>query len=202
MTEDTKRRLFEPFFTTKERGKGTGLGLAVVYGIVKQSGGDIWVYSEVGRGSAFKVYLPLADAATAAELPPPRALERALGGTETILVVEDEAAVRELVQLLLARVGYEVLVASNPREAAEAFGRAGDRVALVVSDVVLPQMDGPAMVRQLRARRPELKALFFSGYNDGMVTQDELLDPSAEFLEKPFTADALIGKVRLLLDER
>jgi len=197
MSDATRRRVFEPFFTTKERGKGTGLGLATVYGIVKQSGGYVWVYSEPGRGAAFKMYLPRAerdaDKATITQEPRPGPS----GGTETVLVVEDEAAVRFLTRLILERAGYCVIDASNP-EAAAAF--CTDDVVLLISDVIMPGATGPTLYRMLAERHPRLKVLYMSGYTDDMVKREGMLDPETAFLQKPFSNDGLLRKVRDVLD--
>jgi len=199
MDETTRARVFEPFFTTKEQGKGSGLGLATVYGMVKQSGGYIWVYSEVGRGTTFKVYLPVADEAPLA----PHAAEapaRALRGSETILVVEDEPAVRQLTRVLLERAGYRVIPAANAQEAVEQFVSAEDEIDLVITDVVMPGASGPALWKYLTERRPNLKALFMSGYADDAVPTMGRLDKDAVFLQKPFTGERLIAKVHEALE--
>jgi two-component system, cell cycle sensor histidine kinase and response regulator CckA len=200
MDEGTRRRLFEPFFTTKERGKGTGLGLATVYGIVKQSGGYIWVYSELGHGTTFKVYLPVADQAPpqAARSAEPSA--RPQHGSETILLVEDEPAVQQLTRLLLERAGYRVIPASNAHEAAERFGAAEREIDIVITDVVMPGASGPALLKLLSERRPNLKVLFMSGYADDAVPALGRLDKDAVFLQKPFTRERLIAKVREALE--
>jgi PAS domain S-box-containing protein len=197
--EATRRRLFEPFFTTKERGKGTGLGLATVYGIVKQSGGYIWVYSELGHGTTFKVYLPVADEAPQA-LAPVEPSAHALRGSETILVVEDEPAVRQLTRVLLERAGYRVIPAANAHEAIEQFGAAGGEIDLVITDVVMPGASGPALLKYLTERRPNLKVLFMSGYADDAVPTLGRLDKDAVFLQKPFTGERLIKKVHEVLE--
>ncbi|PYR28633.1 MAG: hypothetical protein DMF98_02325 [Acidobacteria bacterium] len=197
--EPTRRRLFEPFFTTKERGKGTGLGLATVYGIVKQSGGYIWVYSELGHGTTFKVYLPVADEAPQS-LAPVEPSARALRGSETILVVEDEPAVRQLTRVLLERAGYRVIPAANAHEAIERFGAAGGEIDLVITDVVMPGASGPALLKYLTERRPNLKVLFMSGYADDAVPTLGRLDKDAVFLQKPFTGERLIKKVHEVLE--
>ncbi len=199
MDEETKTHLFEPFFTTKDRTKGTGLGLATVYGIVKQSNGYIWVYSEKGHGSTFKVYLPVAGRIVHAERSsqpgsrPPR-------GTEMLLVVEDEASVRQLTKILLEKAGYRVLIAANAQEAAELFQRHGDSIALLITDVVMPGPSGPALLRHLSEQRSGLKVLYMSGYADDAVPAQGALDPDAVFLQKPFTADRLVHKVREALE--
>ena len=199
MDEETKTHLFEPFFTTKDRTKGTGLGLATVYGIVKQSTGYIWVYSEKGHGSSFKVYLPVAGHIEHAERTiqpgsrPPR-------GTEMLLVVEDEPSVRHLTKILLEKAGYRVLIAANAQEAAELFQRHGDSIALLITDVVMPGPSGPALLRHLSEQRSGLKVLYMSGYADDAVPAQGALDPDAVFLQKPFTADRLVHKVREALE--
>jgi PAS domain S-box-containing protein len=199
MTEDTKRRLFEPFFTTKEIGKGTGLGLATVYGIVKQSGGYVWVYSEPGKGATFKVFLPRAVGAAVTE-------QRVLSAkttpvpTETVLVVEDEAAVRLLTCRILQRAGYRVFDAPNPQQAAALFDQHTSSIQLLVTDVIMPGSTGPQLFERLARQRPDLKVLYVSGYTDDTIMHQGQLDPGVVFLQKPFTADALNRRVRDVLD--
>ena len=196
-----KKRIFEPFFTTKPKGEGTGLGLATVYGIVKQSGGHIWVYSEVGHGTAFKVYLPRtseADEPREAPSVDPHRLE----GTETILLVEDEEAVREFVHKALSRRGYIVHALSSPRRAVEFAEAHRGTIHLILSDVILPDMIGPAMTALLARPHPEARVLYMSGYTDGAIAHHGVLDPDVAFLQKPFTAEALAIRVRDLLDFR
>jgi PAS domain S-box-containing protein len=198
MTDEVKERLFEPFFTTKEHGKGSGLGLATVHGIVKQSGGHIWVYSEQGRGSTFKVYLPRADGVSLEERKAD-ATEPATG-TGTVLVVEDERAVRFLTRTILTRLGYEVFEAAGPAEAmAWAVGR-GEPVDLLLSDVVMPGESGPELHSRLAVLWPGLKVLFMSGYTDDSVARERLVEPGVAFLQKPFTADDLSRKVREVME--
>jgi two-component system, cell cycle sensor histidine kinase and response regulator CckA len=199
MSEEVKAHLFEPFFTTKEVGKGTGLGLATVYGIVKQSGGYIWVYSEPGKGTTFKVYLPRVDAApeAQAELPTPANLT----GTETILLVEDEEGVRRLAREVLQRQGYRVIEAARGDEALAMLMRESpDTVRLLISDIVLPGMSGPDLHERVRRLRPEVDVLFMSGYTDRAVQAQEVFPPGTAFLQKPFTPIALARKVREVLD--
>jgi two-component system cell cycle sensor histidine kinase/response regulator CckA len=199
MNEDTKQRLFEPFFTTKEQGKGTGLGLSTVYGIVKQSEGYIWVYSEPGRGAAFKVYLPRTEsAAEPAGTPAPKTL--ASGGSEKVLVVEDEQAVRYLTRVLLERSGYRVMDAGNPREAEAVFSEQAGSIDLLLTDVVMPGSNGPALFKRLAERQPGLKVLYMSGYTDDTIVREGRLDTDGAFIQKPFTADGLMRKVREVLD--
>jgi two-component system, cell cycle sensor histidine kinase and response regulator CckA len=197
MDATTRARIFDPFFTTKPHGRGTGLGLSTVYGIVKQSGGNVWVYSEPGRGSTFKVYLPRvdepADDLTGESAP---ACEY---GRETVLVVEDELAVRELVRKVLERSGYRVIVAATPREALEIVDKDPAAIDLLMSDVVLPQMGGRALAEQLTAKVPTMRILFMSGYTDDAIVHHGVLDPGTPFLQKPFTARGLTGKVREVL---
>jgi two-component system cell cycle sensor histidine kinase/response regulator CckA len=200
MDAATQARIFEPFFTTKELGKGTGLGLSTVYGIVKQSGGYIWVDSEPGRGTTFKVYLPRVTdhaAELAVEATPPVPSAR---GSETVLLVEDEDSVRELVQELLQAVGYQVLSAARPADALRLADDYAGPLHLLVTDVVMPQMSGPDLAHRLRGMRPQLKVLYLSGYSPGMVADRGVLEDGAMFLQKPFSAEALETKVRDTLD--
>ena len=199
MDEATKSRVFEPFFTTKERGKGTGLGLATVYGIVKQSGGYIWVYSEVRVGSTFKIYLPRVAGPVEPTAPAPPS-SSSLRGTETVLVVEDQDEVRGLIRKILESRGYHVLVAAAGAAALElAAAHPGD-IELLVTDVVMPGMSGPEVSRTLSAARTLMRTLFLSGYTDESVVHRGMLDPGVAFLQKPFTAEGLAAKVRAVLD--
>ena len=198
MDEQTKSRLFEPFFTTKEAGKGTGLGLATAYGIVKQSGGHIAVYSELGRGTTFKVYLPRIEAAVerSSEIetgPLPR-------GSETVLLVEDEVGVRALVRTLLEAQGYAVLEASGAEEALEIAGSHARPIDLILTDVVMPGSSGPGLRGELERSRPGTRFLFMSGYTDDAVVRHGALESGLAFLQKPFTPEALARKVREVLD--
>jgi two-component system cell cycle sensor histidine kinase/response regulator CckA len=198
MTQQVQARLFEPFFTTKGPGKGTGLGLATVHGIVSRSGGSVNVYSEVGRGTSFKVYFPRADAAEmSSDAPPPVARPRA--GGQTVLVVEDADGLRELIRRLLQRHGYTVLVAANADEALRLFEQHAS-IDLLLTDVVMPGASGPELTRHLLERRPALKVLYMSGYTEEAIVQHGVLNPGIAFLHKPFTSDTLGRKIREVLD--
>jgi PAS domain S-box-containing protein len=200
MDAETQAHIFEPFFTTKERSKGTGLGLATVYGIVKQSGGNIWVYSEVGRGTVFKIYLPRAP--QGAEVRQQAEVQQQLpGGVETILVAEDDAAVQALVCGALADRGYTVLEARDGPEALAAAQEHKEPIHLLVTDVVLPHMSGRKLSQRLLAQRPETRLLYMSGYTDDAIVNHGVLAGNAPFLQKPFSADALSRKVREVLDQ-
>jgi PAS domain S-box-containing protein len=213
MDAETRSRLFEPFFTTKEQGKGTGLGLSTVYGIVKQSGGHIWVESEIGRGSTFCVYLPRVAGAVPASpeprrVPARRAVRPAVstesgltgGRGETILLVEDAQRVRAVVREILEMSGYVVLEARHGAEALEISHRHAGRIHLLVTDVVMPQMSGRELAQRLATLRPEMKVLYMSGYTDDAIVRHGVLAAGIAFLSKPFTPDALALKVREVLD--
>jgi PAS domain S-box-containing protein len=196
---ETQARMFEPFFTTKEQGKGTGLGLSTVYGIVKQSGGHLWVYSEVGKGTTFKIYLPRVDEViesdeardTLAELPQ---------GRETVLLTEDEEQVRQMIRMILEMSGYCVLEASDGEEALAIYKQHEGEIDLVMTDVVMPQMSGRELAQSLEVLHPGIKVLYMSGYTDDAIVRHGLLDQEIAFLQKPFTPDVLIRKVREVLD--
>jgi CheY-like chemotaxis protein len=199
MDEETKSHLFEPFFTTKEKGKGTGLGLSTVYGIVKQSNGYIWVYSEPGNGTTFKIYFPRVThpgARFAAE----KKIHSEFRGSETVLVVEDELAVRDLACRILRGRDYTIFSAANGRDAVEFAQKYEGRIHMVLTDVVMPGMSGRDLVDQLKSTRPEIKALYFSGYTDNAILHRGILDPGAAFLQKPFSVESLLHKVREVLD--
>lgn len=198
MTEDVKQHLFEPFFTTKDVGRGTGLGLATCYGIVKQAGGQIWVDSEPGHGTAVRMYLPAICDAPAG--PEERHAAPALpGGKETVLLVEDEPLVRRLASRVLGGLGYTVLEAANGEEALR-LARAGEAFDLLLTDVVMPGMGGQELAQAARAMRPDARVLFMSGYTDDAVVRRGLSERSIDFLQKPFTPSALAMKVRHVLD--
>ena len=201
MDQQTKARLFEPFFTTKEKGKGTGLGLSTVYGIVTQSGGKIWVYSELGQGTTFKIYLPHELSATKATPIKPPTVPRRLTGTETILVVEDEEALCQVAKRALDAAGYTVLTARDGKEAILTCAEHVGDIQLLLTDVVMPGMSGRALVQEVLKTRPTLKILYMSGYTDDAIVHHGVLDTGTHFLAKPFTAADLTRKVREVLDE-
>ena len=193
MDAETLAHAFEPFYTTKPVGVGTGLGLATVYGIVKQSGGNVWVYSEPGKGTTIKIYLPTTDAnvQTQNDTPTPDAAD----GEETILLAEDEESLRKLITLLLTQRGYDVITAETPTDVLR-IARESDRIDLLLTDLVMPEISGRALAEQVSKVAPGIRVLFMSGYSDDAVTRNGSLEPGAAFLEKPFTGHALAAKVR------
>ena len=197
MDEATKARIFEPFFTTKQPGKGTGLGLATVYAIVTQAGGFIWVYSELGHGTSFKIYLPQVDAvattAAVARVDLPR-------GTETVLLVEDAAAVRAVARQVLQRQGYNVLEASDGEDALHLAARYQGTIDLVLTDVVMPRAGGRELAERLLTVRPDTRVLYMSGYTDDSVVRHGILEGGVAYLQKPFSPEGLARKVREVLD--
>lgn len=199
MDQETRSRLFEPFFTTKEKGKGTGLGLSTVYGIVKQFDGEIWVYSELGKGTTFKIYLPAVNDVAV----PERArtdLEPASGGVETVLLVEDDTGVRKLVRSVLESQGYRVLEAADPLVALDLCRSTPDAIHLLLTDVVMPHMSGRDLAVRAADLRPDMRVLYMSGYTDSVVIHHGIASGDALFIQKPFTPDDLARKVRQVLD--
>ena len=201
MDKATQAHIFEPFFTTKQLGKGTGLGLATVYGIVKQSDGYIWVYSEPGMGSTFRIYLPrvkgdiASESARVTPAPPRR-------GSETVLIVEDDRTVRSLACEMLRLNGYTVLQAQDGREALDLVRRHGRPIHLLLTDVVMPEMSGRELARSVAGLEPGIGVLYMSGYTDGVIAHHGVLDAGVAYIQKPFTADSLARKVREALDAR
>jgi CheY-like chemotaxis protein len=201
MTAEQQEQIFEPFYTTKEVGKGTGLGLATVYGIVKQSGGNINVYSEVGHGTTFKIYLPrVVERDETFEVQD--SFSKLVLGVETILLVEDEDLVRSLSRQVLEACGYSVIEAVDGVEALEVFEKMGRRIDLLITDVVMPRMGGPELAEHLLALAPELPILFASGYTDDAIVRHGVLKTNVNFIQKPFTIDDVTRKVRDLLDSK
>ena len=200
MTKEVQQRLFEPFYTTKGPGKGTGLGLSTVHGIVKQSGGDVYVFSELGHGTTFKVYFPCLNAE--AELIATTAEHAAITprGSETILLAEDDEALRALGERVLSAFGYNVLVARTGAEALRIVAEHKGRIDLVATDVVMPEMNGSQLVAKVLKARPGIRVLFMSGYTDDEVVRRGVIDGQTAFLQKPFTPDLLAHKVRQVLD--
>ncbi len=200
MDEKTKSRIFEPFFSTKPRGRGTGLGLATVYGIVKQSGGDIWVYSEPNAGAAFKIYLPKVSDHPIREESSPSPVLNIGGGTETLLLVEDEDAVRFIAERLLCQAGYTVLTARDAEEAMRIHDKMEHEIDLLLTDVVMPKTSGRQLADKLLSLQPKLKVLYMSGYTDNAIVHHGVLNAGTHFIAKPFSATELTRKVREVLD--
>jgi len=198
MDEETLTKIFEPFFSTKEKGKGTGLGLSTVYGIIKQSGGNIWAYSEPGRGTTFKIYLPQTEVGPEAR-PVAAQKETTRGAGEQILVVEDEGSLRKLVGAMLSKLGYKVSLAANGGEALLLMEKKGLKPDLVITDVVMPNMSGKEFVERLKRTQPDLKVLYMSGYTDNAIVHHGVLDPGIPFIQKPFTLDDIAEKVQAAL---
>jgi len=199
MDKETQSQIFEPFFSTKEEGKGTGLGLSTVYGIVKQSGGNIWVYTEPGQGTTFKIYFPRIEEATEA-MKQEEASDKSFRSSETILLVEDEEMVRDLAYKVLAEMGYIVLAASNGEEAIQICERHKGPIHLMLTDVVMPKMSGRELAEASVRLYPEMKVIYMSGYTDNSVTRNGMLEPGVNFVQKPFTLLSLTKKVREVLD--
>jgi len=200
MDAETQARMFEPFFTTKEKGKGTGLGLSTVFGIVKQSGGHIWVYSEPGHGVVFKIYFPRVIDVVVEETETETVSVESLNGSETIMLVEDDESVRELTRSVLEMYGYSVLGADHGAKALEAFGPLATAIDLVITDVIMPQMNGAELVAKLKELHPQVKVLYVSGYTEEATIHRGVIDKGVNFLQKPFTPDTLAVKVREVLD--
>ncbi len=199
MSRDVQAHLFEPFFTTKPKGRGTGLGLSTVYGIVKQSGGTVWVYSEPGQGSTFKLYFP---ETTGPEQHPPRRVMSAgeYAGTETILLVEDDSHVRATIASMLRRVGYRIIEATNGGEALLICEDMSNEIDVLLTDIVMPKMNGRQLAERLRVVRPSLRVVFMSGYTENVVVHHGVVDSGVDFLQKPLVSDALLPKIREVLD--
>ncbi|MBI2838034.1 MAG: response regulator [Acidobacteria bacterium] len=202
MDAETRSHIFEPFFTTKGSGKGTGLGLSTVYGIVKQSQGNVEVYSEPGKGTTLKIYLPRVDKEAEVPAVAARKAAKERGGTETVLVVEDDEAIRRLVGQFLSLRGYHVILHANALDALHAAAQHTDPIGLLLTDVVLPGLSGPELASRVAKMHPWLKVLYMSGYTDEAIMDHGLIEPGTAFLQKPFTPDALVGKVRAVLDEK
>jgi CheY-like chemotaxis protein len=200
MDAETQAKIFEPFFTTKEVGKGTGLGLAMVYGFVKQSGGYIDVSSEVGVGTTFHIYLPLSDEKAVVEAKPQVAPAKSFVGTETILLVEDETSLRELARHSLQSLGYKVLAAGNAAAAMGISDAYNQPIDLLLTDVVMPGLNGRLLADRLRERRPNMGVLFMSGYTGQTIGAHGVLAEGSFFVAKPFMKDALARKVREVID--
>jgi len=200
MSADTVAHIFEPFYTTKESGRGTGLGLSTVYGIVKQSGGYIWANSELGKGSTFKVYLPRVDEQAEAPSATRTAQPADRKGRETILLVEDEPELRELARMVLTGRGYSVIEAGNPDDAERHAQNHGSNIQLLLTDVVMPGIGGRELARRITSRHPNIRVLYMSGYTNNVIAEDGMLEAGLSFLQKPFTPQHLVQKVRETLD--
>ena len=199
MDAATQAQIFEPFFTTKEKGKGTGLGLSTVYGIVKQSNGFIWVYSEPGKGTTFKIYFPRASGEIS-ELTGESKLEHRSRGSETVLVVEDEESVRALACRILRERGYVVIEAADGIEALRLAENHAGQLHLILTDIVMPGMSGKNLVSNLETARPGIKSLYMSGYTEGTIVHQGVLDSNVAFIQKPFTSKDLVRKVREVIN--
>ena len=200
MDAETLAHVFEPFFTTKPVGTGTGLGLATVYGIVKQSGGSIWVYSEPGAGTTFKIYLPRSESVVMPEAAPPSPVSPAVNGSETILLAEDEVSLRHLTARMLEKHGYKVVAAESATEALRIVLENGRTFDLLLTDLIMPELSGGTLAKEVTKLVPGIRVLYMSGYSDEVVTRNGSLEAGAPFLEKPFSANDLAAKVRETLD--
>ena len=199
MDTETLSRVFDPFFTTKAKGKGTGLGLATVYGIIKQNNGFIWTYSEPGRGTTFKIYLPRCDEYELA-VEKEKAPAVSLRGSETILIAEDDHPLRKMTRRMLERYGYRVIDAEDGKEALRVFHEYEGTIELLLTDVVMPDMSGPELAKRLSVVQPGLRVVYMSGYSDNAIARHGVLDADVNFIEKPFSHKTLAGKVRMVLD--
>lgn len=201
IADEVRARMFEPFYTTKEWGRGTGLGLSMVYGAVKQAGGLIDVKTEVGRGTTFRVYLPRVD-----EMPESLSAElrdcRLPGGCETVLLVEDETVVRDMTLKLLKRLGYRAMAAANGTEALEIVSRHREGIDLLMTDVVMPKMNGRELAEKIAVRYPSIKVLFSSGYTEDIIARHGIADERFNFISKPFTPMALAKRIREVLERK
>jgi CheY-like chemotaxis protein len=199
MDAETLSHIFEPFFTTKEMGKGTGLGLSIVYGIVQQSGGFVTAYSELGRGTTFRVYLPRVEDLAEPKRPALPVDEQALRGTGTVLLVEDDESLRPLIREFLEGAGYRVIVCAVPEEALALALCADAPVNLLLTDVVMPRLSGPELAESIGRQWPQVRVLYMSGYPDEAISHHGILAPGTEFIAKPFTAEAVLRRVRQVL---
>lgn len=199
MSSEVQSRLFEPFFTTKEAGKGTGLGLATCYGIIKQHGGNIWVYSEVNRGTTFRIYLPAVTETSAPSLATQAVAEMPLQGNETILLVEDDYTVRQFTVRVLNMFGYSVLEASDGVEALQLATEYTGIIHLLLTDVVMPKMSGNVLAQRLQTTHPQTRVLYMSGYTANAIVHNGVLDPDINFLPKPVSPEQLARKIREVL---
>jgi two-component system cell cycle sensor histidine kinase/response regulator CckA len=200
MNRETQARIFDPFFTTKEVGKGTGMGLATVYGIVKQSGGYIWVYGELNKGTVFKVYLPLVNESAQPARQEQTDVTR-LRGSETILLAEDSNSLREMAKEYLESVGYSVIESASGKEALQHAREFNGIIHLLLTDIVMPEMSGPELAAEIAAARPGIKIIYTSGYTDEAFSRQGILDPGVNFIQKPYRPKALGRKIREVLDE-
>jgi CheY-like chemotaxis protein len=199
MDEKTREKIFEPFFTTKEIGKGTGLGLSIVYGIVKQHGGYINVYSELGKGTTFKIYLPLIE--SVAEQIKPSVAVAVTGGSETVLLAEDDASVRRLTKAALEEFGYKIIEAEDGEDAINKFMENKDRIQLFLLDAVMPKKSGKAAYEEIKKIKPDIKALFMSGYSTDILSMKRIVGGELNFIVKPVSPTELLKKIREVLDK-
>jgi len=197
MDRETREKIFEPFFTTKEVGKGTGLGLSMVYGIIKQHEGYINVYSEPGRGTTFRIYLPLIEAKV--EEIKPEVIEPVERGTETVLLAEDEDAIREFIKKLLGEYGYKVITAASGQEAVNEFKAHKDKIQLVLLDVIMPNKNGKEAYEEIKKIRPDIKVLFMSGYPADIIHKHDIIEKGFAYIEKPASPTKLLRKIREVL---